>query len=126
MRLFFLMEMWAFFKAHSKTRYGSLNHLTWIAFPTSSLIFTRSFPLEMVKQNVLQSIIHTVTVQMTVKVNSEICIRSSSVKAINLLTASSMPSSKGLVEVWKISFISGSQGGGSNTYIVGMNKKRVF
>lgn len=84
LRLHFLMETWAFLKAHSKTRYGSLNHLTWNAFPTSSLIFTRSFPLEMAKLNVLQSIIHKMTVQMTVKVNSEICIGSSSVKAINL------------------------------------------
>lgn len=39
----------------------------------------------MAKQNVLRSIIHTVTVQMTVKVNSEFYLQSCSVKAINLL-----------------------------------------
>lgn len=32
----------------------------------------RRFPLEIAKQNVLQSINHTVTIRMTVKVNSEI------------------------------------------------------
>lgn len=66
---------------------GIVVWIIWLenAFPTSSLIFTRSFPLEMAKQNVLQSIIHTVTVQMTVKVNSEIYITSCSVKAINPL-----------------------------------------
>lgn len=41
--------------------------------------------MEIAKQNVLQSIIHTVTVQMTVKVNSEIYIGNCSVKTINLL-----------------------------------------
>ena len=39
----------------------------------------------MAKQNVSQSIIHTVTVQMTVKVNSEFYVQGHSVKAISLL-----------------------------------------
>lgn len=41
--------------------------------------------MEMAKQNVSQSIIHTVTVQMTVKVNSEFYVQGHSVKAISLL-----------------------------------------
>ena len=55
----------------------------------------------MAKQNVSQSMIHTVTVQMTVKVNSEFYVQGHSVKAINLLDSQQLSVSKRLVEVLK-------------------------
>lgn len=81
----------------------------------------------MAKQNVLQSIIHTVTVQMTVKVNSEIYITSCSVKAINPLDSQQCHCPRDLRRCSKRSTGSHTQiGRGSNPYVIGTNRRNSF